>query len=118
MNQCAFPGCSTPILDPKTNTILAEICHVHAQNKKGARYNATQTPEERHAFENLILMCSVHHKIIDASQNILEYPAERLLEIKAEHERRINEAGQALAPLTRAQLNELKSASDYTGQYV
>ncbi len=118
MNQCAFPDCSTPILDPKTNTILGEICHIHAQNKKGPRYKAGQTPEERHAFENLILMCSVHHKIIDAPENLAEYTDERLFEIKAAHEKQTEEAGPTLAPLTRTQLNELRSASAYVGQYV
>lgn len=119
MNQCAFPDCLTPILDPKTNTILAEVCHIHAKSDKGLRYDPDQTPEERHGFENLILMCGVHHKIIDAPENLPEFPAERLFEIKAEHEKRARESGrQSLFSLTRTQINELKNDSVYVGQHV
>ena len=118
MNRCAYPNCSTPILDPKTHTILAEICHIHAQNEKGPRYNPDQSSEERHAFENLILMCSVHHTIIDARENLAEYTFERLFELKAEHEKRAESDDGNLAQLTRAQLSELRTASDYFGHHV
>ena len=118
MNKCAFLDCSTPILDPKTNTILAEVCHINAQNGKGPRYNLDQTHEERHGFENLILMCRVHHKIIDAPENLAEFSAERLHAIKTEHEQRARDANQTIPSLTRSQLNDLRIASSYLGQNV
>lgn len=118
MNQCAFPDCSTPILDRNTNTILAEICHIHAKNKKGLRYDELQTSEERHGFENLILMCSVHHKIIDAPENLTEFSADRLREIKTEHEQFARDENQTLPPLTRSQISDLRRASAYLGEYV
>ncbi|MFL6335197.1 MAG: hypothetical protein ACJ754_17940 [Pyrinomonadaceae bacterium] len=40
--------------------------------------------DERNAFENLILLCSVHHKIIDS--DVSSYPVERLQKMKAVHE--------------------------------
>jgi len=103
MNRCAFPGCPTPILDPSTSTILAEICHIHAQSEKGPRYNPEQNSEQRHSLENLILMCRVHHKIIDAIENLAEYPAQRLFEIKAHHEKLARDAGLTPQQLTRSQ---------------
>jgi hypothetical protein len=49
-----------------------------------ARYDENQSDAERHAYENLIGMCRKHHKIIDAEVN--NYPFERLLEMKRQHE--------------------------------
>lgn len=118
MNRCAFPDCPTPILDPATNTILAEVCHIHARNAKGLRYQEGQSSEERHGFENLILMCSIHHKIIDAPENIAQFSAERLRAIKAEHEQRARDADQTPSSLTRSQVNDLRIAGAYLGQNV
>lgn len=84
MNRCAFPGCTAPIVDPGTGTILAEVCHIHAQSTRGPRFNPAQTDEDRHAIENIVVMCRVHHKVID--ENISVYSAENLREIKRHHE--------------------------------
>ena len=62
-------------------TITGEICHVRAQSKGGPRYGASQTEQERHAFDNLILLCRRHHKIIDTEPDI--YSVEVLEEMKA-----------------------------------
>lgn len=87
MNQCAFPDCTTPIVDERTGTILGEVCHIHAQSQGGPRYDAAQNQEERNASDNLVLMCRNHHKVIDASENLIEFTAERLRAIKLAHER-------------------------------
>ena len=87
-NICAFPECKIPIVEA-VGTITGEICHIHAQNKGGPRYNANQSEEERHEFGNLILLCKRHHKIIDDDPNI--FSVDLLQEIKAEHE---NKCGQ------------------------
>ncbi len=31
----------------------------------GPRYDPNQTDDERHSFENLILLCSFHHDVVD-----------------------------------------------------
>jgi hypothetical protein len=85
-NRCAFPDCQTGIVDRSTGTIVGEVCHIRAQKEGGPRFNAGQTSEERHSLENLVLMCGVHHKIIDADENLSVYTVERLLEIKTKHE--------------------------------
>ncbi len=83
-NQCAFPGCSTPLV--VSGTVTGEVCHIRARSPDGPRYDPTQTDEERHAFENLVLMCPVHHRIVDADPGT--YTVEKLLGIKARHEAR------------------------------
>lgn len=83
-NQCAFLGCDVPIVE-KSGVVTGIICHIKARNKGGPRFDAKQLAEERHAFENLILLCSRHSKIIDSQPKA--YSVELLREIKEIHER-------------------------------
>lgn len=93
MNRCAFHGCTTPIVMPDSGTIVGEVCHIRAQNPEGPRHDSNQSDEERHGFENLVLMCGVHHKVIDAKENAHTYTVEALLEIKRSHENAARESG-------------------------
>lgn len=83
-NNCAFPKCTIKMIDEESDTIIGEICHIEAKNAKGPRYNPSQTDEERDSFDNLILMCSIHHKVID--DDIDSYSVERLRQIKTNYE--------------------------------
>jgi hypothetical protein len=60
------------------------VCHIAAQNAGGSRFDAAQSDEERHGFNNLILMCPIHHDVIDADEEA--YSVDRLLRFKAERE--------------------------------
>lgn len=61
------------------------ICHIKGRNKRGPRYDSKQTEQERHAFANLVLLCTRHSKVIDTE--VERFPVELLQEIKAIHER-------------------------------
>jgi hypothetical protein len=65
--------------------VIGEICHIEAAEPGGARYNSQQTDEERRSFENLMLLCPTHHKIID---NVTMYSPEVLRQMKVNHESR------------------------------
>ncbi|MEQ1644452.1 MAG: hypothetical protein ABL959_13475 [Pyrinomonadaceae bacterium] len=78
----------------ENNTVVGEVCHIKGLKPTAARHDLTQGEDERNAFENLILMCSIHHKVID--EDIDSYTVERLREIKAEHESRANLSTSAL----------------------
>ncbi len=84
-NQCAFPKCQCPLVDPSTRKVTGRICHIKAKNPGGPRYSPQQTDAERHSFENLVLMCPTHHDVIDA--DVESYTVERLLSIKADMNR-------------------------------
>ncbi len=86
-NQCAFPECNTPIIE-SSGVITGIICHIRARSKGGPRYEPKQTAEQRHSFENLILLCSRHSKIIDSQPE--RFSVELLEEIKELHERKGN----------------------------
>ena len=81
-NRCAYPGCPMPISDGQT--LFGEAAHIKAENPSGPRYDANQTSEERRHFDNLILLCGVHHKCVDA--DAIAFSVEHLQKMKREHE--------------------------------
>lgn len=83
-NRCAFPDCSTAIIQT-SGTVTGRICHIKARRPNGPRYDSAQTDEERHAFENLILLCSVHHDIVDSEPD--NFTVERLKQLKDNQEK-------------------------------
>ena len=82
-NQCAFPGCKETLFD-EGGTNLSNICHIEAAEKGGQRYNEDSTEDQRRSYDNLILLCHKHHKIID--DDAVLYPVEKLREMKRAHE--------------------------------
>jgi hypothetical protein len=85
-NLCASPKCSTLLIDPKSGSVVGEVCHIKGDKPGAARYDENQSDKERHGFDNLLLLCNVHHKIVDDDE--AEYTVERLLQMKKEHEAR------------------------------
>ena len=85
-NKCAFPDCRTPLVDAAGGSVLGEICHIKGEKPGAARYDAAQTNKERQDFDNLILLCGVHHKIIDDNEQV--YSVEKLREWKTSQEAR------------------------------
>lgn len=83
-NQCAFRKCTTPIVEPSSGSIVCEICHIKGEKQTAARFDPSQSDEERQSFENLILLCGTHHKVIDDDE--VAYTFERVRAMKAEHE--------------------------------
>lgn len=81
-NQCAFPGCTQPLINAK-NKFIAQVCHIEAVSEGGERYNPDGNDEYRRSYENLLLLCYPHHIETNA---VDEYSVERLLEIKRKHE--------------------------------
>ena len=85
-NRCAFPGCALPLVDEASGKVTGRICHIKADSPGGPRYDPEQHDRERHGFANLVLMCPLHHDVIDS--DVETYTVEKLLEIKAWHEAR------------------------------
>lgn len=83
-NQCAFPKCQVPLVEPQSGKVTGRICHIKGRKPGSARYDLNQTDAERRSFSNLVLMCPIHHDVIDDDPD--SYTVERLLEIKAQHE--------------------------------
>jgi hypothetical protein len=81
-NLCAFPGCREQLVEGET--VVGDVCHVKGDRPGSARYDADQSDAERHGYENLIVMCRKHHRVIDNEE--AKYPVEELLRMKQEHE--------------------------------
>ena len=93
-NRCAFPECRKELVMDATETddecLVGEACHIIAKSPSGARGDPMSTIEQLDKYENLILLCNIHHKLIDDQSNTYNMP--RLLEIKISHEKWVRES--------------------------
>lgn len=65
-------------------SLVGDECHIVAEKPGGARGDATVPREQLEKYDNLILLCKIHHKLIDDLPG--EYTIERLKTMKREHE--------------------------------
>ncbi len=105
-NRCAFPGCDSQLIE-ESGTVTAQICHIHAAKKKGPRYEASQTEDERHGFGNLLLLCPRHHIVVDAEPQT--YTAEKLREFKKLQGRGLVEISPQIAAAAKVLFNRYSS---------
>ncbi len=86
--RCSFPGCRLDLVLDATETddpsLVGEFCHIVAESNDGPRGKSPLTLHQRNSYENIVVMCNVHHKQIDDQANA--FTVDRLHEIKAEHE--------------------------------
>lgn len=85
-NRCAMCKCELSHDEEHANGAirLGEQAHMVAKEVGGKRGNSILTPHERDAYANLILLCPTDHTRIDESE--ADYPVEKLISIKVEHE--------------------------------
>ena len=87
--RCSMPECRRE-LTPSSDTVVTggvvvgENCHIVAEKADGPRGNYPIPDADRNRYPNLILLCNIHHKIIDS--DVHSWPVEKLLSIKSEHE--------------------------------
>lgn len=70
-------------------SIIGEECHIVAREENGPRGSSGLDSESRDDYDNLILLCSIHHKLVDDQPNT--YSTEVLLALKEKHERWVRE---------------------------
>ena len=84
-NRCAFPGCPNNLYSSEVS--VGEICHIEGLNPGAARYNPVLSKEEVNGIDNLILLCPLHHNMID--QNPEYYTVDLLKKMKRQHENNV-----------------------------
>lgn len=88
-NRCAFPNCNIVLVEDKTEfdteSIVADMAHIKGEKSTTPRYDKSMSDKERNAYNNLILLCKIHHKKVDDQSNM--YTVEKLLEMKDKHEK-------------------------------
>ncbi|MDO6674313.1 hypothetical protein Q4517_01960 [Tenacibaculum sp. 1_MG-2023] len=92
-NMCAFPDCKKQLVIDETSTddpsVIGQEAHIVAKKENGPRGQHPLELEKRDKYDNLILLCSVHHKLIDDQEN--EYTVEKLHDFKNKHETWVKE---------------------------
>lgn len=66
-------------------TTLGDLAHIVGESPNGPRGASAMTLDERNSESNLMLLCNVHHQLVDAQT--ATYPVEKLRAMKADHER-------------------------------
>lgn len=68
-----------------SKTTVGEIAHIVAKSLDGPRGRNPLPVEERDDYNNLILLCPTHHKIVDDNEG--DWPVEVLKQLKEDHEK-------------------------------
>jgi hypothetical protein len=92
-NQCANPRCTTVLINAN-GTLVADVCHIKAEKPRGPRFDKKLSAEARRAPENLILLCSTCHKLIDREP--AKYTVAVLTKWKRDREDRFAAVGDTL----------------------
>lgn len=86
--MCAFPDCRRLLTEEANKAddavTLGEMAHIEAHSDNGPRANPNLPHVKRDVYENLILLCAHHHKLVDRQPN--SYTADDLRQWKAKHE--------------------------------
>lgn len=88
-NRCAFPDCKVgelvmDVSETDDASVVGEEAHIVAREIGGPRGTDPMPADQRDKYKNLILMCSLHHKLIDDHPGV--YTIEILHEYKKNHE--------------------------------
>jgi hypothetical protein len=86
-NVCAYDGCEEKLTDPSWTTVKADIAHICGDRPGAQRFDPSMTDAERDSFDNLILLCPNHHRMIDGLEPE-RHTVEMLREMKQRHESR------------------------------
>ncbi|WP_134765098.1 hypothetical protein [Nocardioides sp. 1609] len=99
---CYFPNCPRRIMEVVEGEpmVAVDIAHICGANPGSARYEESMTDAERRAFENLILLCVPHHKLVDGRRRD-EFTPEMLQGWK-----RSNEPAEGIEALASAGLTD------------
>ncbi|MBS4712476.1 HNH endonuclease [Aeromonas caviae] len=93
-SRCSFPKCKKELVMDATLTddesLVGEACHIVARSEDGPRGASDLTSEQRDKYANLVLMCNIHHKVIDDQPE--HFTVEMLHCFKAEHEAWVNQS--------------------------
>lgn len=92
---CSNPTCRRPTVgphsDPGKSLKTGRACHIRAAAPGGARFDESQTADQRRAIENAIWLCAECADVVDKDQCI--YPVGLLTDWKHGHETWIQTGG-------------------------
>jgi hypothetical protein len=90
--RCEYAGCNNSLIGDlitgAEDKNFGFVAHIVADTPDGPRGDPIRSPLLSNDITNLMLLCHVHHKLIDVD-DVVGHPEERLLAMKAAHEGRI-----------------------------
>ena len=117
-NRCAMPSCRQLLSEYRAGNRdvvpLGEAAHIAGERggkhggRPSPRFDKSMTIEERNSLSNLLYVCPTCHKKIDAQPHgEQDYPADKLLSIKKDHENMVAAAmEEAMATVSFRELEE------------
>jgi hypothetical protein len=108
-NRCAI--CRQRLVVDETSvdaeSVVGDECHINSGALTGPRYDATIEQQGIDDLDNLLLLCRVHHKMVD--DQFETYTAELLQSIKDNHERWVDSKFKEEEDLPAVKIRRLKS---------
>ena len=108
-NRCAI--CRQRLVVDETSvdaeSVVGDECHVHSSAPNGPRYDSAIDPQRIDDLTNLLLLCRVHHKMVD--DQFETYTAELLRSIKENHERWVDSKFKEAEGLQSVKVRRFKS---------
>lgn len=108
-SRCAI--CRNPLSIDETSldadSIIGDECHIRSGKPTGPRFEADFPTEMIDSDLNLIILCKIHHKMID--DQFETYTTELLLSIKKNHEAWINSRLSVEEPIPRSKIVRYKN---------
>jgi hypothetical protein len=90
-NRCAI--CRQPLVVERTladdHSVVGDECHIHSGASNGPRNTQELDSSKIDEIDNLLLLCRVHHKMVD--DQFETYTADLLRSIKRNHEQWVND---------------------------
>ena len=97
---CQNPNCLRNLFEDSKNIIhVAEMAHIFSASNNGPRAKIELTEQERGEYENLILLCSNCHTIIDKAEK--DYPDKLIEQWKINHKLKIDNLFGAVEYISR-----------------
>lgn len=91
--RCEYAGCNVlligDLISGAEDRNFGFVAHVVADTATGPRGDVLRSPLLSDSVDNLMLLCYVHHKLIDVDA-VDQHPEERLLAMKTAHEARVH----------------------------
>ncbi len=91
--RCEYRGCNQDLIGDlvagREDGKFGFIAHIVADSADGPRGDVERSPLLARDINNLMLMCSKHHKAVDVDY-LPDHPETMLLEMKSEHEDRVS----------------------------
>lgn len=110
-NRCAIckKELSIDATESDDESIIGDECHITSKKTNGPRSKEKNTGANLDDYENLILLCRVHHKLIDDQP--IKYSEEKIREIKSKHEQLVKESLEkgAIKPIRLRRIKDEKT---------